>query len=230
MRFLLPSCVCLGLLGSALFSFAASDDEATPRPKKKPGAHATPSAKKKAAADTDEDAKPPATPAAVVKKKAVNGEGGTPGSTPKPKPATPDPETKPGQKGSDDPVAKPVVPDAAATTHFPAVSIASSELQSFAEQPPQVRQLIEEALALATQNLTYKFGSDDPANGGMDCSGTVAYLLRQHGFEDVPRDASSQYVWARKNGQFFAVISKKTERLRVFRSAAGRSDVLEWHL
>jgi hypothetical protein len=72
-----------------------------------------------------------------------------------------------------------------------------------------VQKLINDALDLAKLNLTYRFGSDDPASGGMDCSGAVAYLLRQQGFKDVPRDSVSQYVWARKQGQFFAVISKK---------------------
>jgi cell wall-associated NlpC family hydrolase len=72
-----------------------------------------------------------------------------------------------------------------------------------------VQKLIAGALELAKLNLVYRMGSDNPAGGGMDCSGAVSYLLREQGFKDVPRDASGQYTWARKHGQFFAVVSKK---------------------
>jgi cell wall-associated NlpC family hydrolase len=93
----------------------------------------------------------------------------------------------------------------------PNVSISTDELLGFGDQPPRVQKLIDSALQLARQNLTYTYGSADPAQGGMDCSGAIYYLLRQHGFTDVPRDASGQYVWARKNGKFYAVISKKAD-------------------
>jgi cell wall-associated NlpC family hydrolase len=91
----------------------------------------------------------------------------------------------------------------------PSASLPPTDLLGFEEQPPRVRKLITAALELAKLNLTYTPGSDDPAKGGMDCSGAVAYLLRQQGFKDVPRDAAGQYVWARTHGQFFAVLSKK---------------------
>jgi hypothetical protein len=45
----------------------------------------------------------------------------------------------------------------------------------------------------------------------MDCSGTIYYLLHSQGFRDVPRDSSGQYVWARKQGRFFAVVSTKAD-------------------
>lgn len=94
-------------------------------------------------------------------------------------------------------------------TGAPPAFIEASELKAFSDQPEKVRKLIENALALSHQGLTYKFGSDDPSTGGMDCSGSIAYLLRTEGFKDVPRDASGQYAWARKEGNFFAVVSKK---------------------
>ncbi len=93
--------------------------------------------------------------------------------------------------------------------YFPAAIIPTSEIAGFENQPPQVRSLIEAALELTKRNLTYTYGSADPGNGGMDCSGTIYYLLKQQGFSDVPRDASGQYVWARKNGLFFSVLSRK---------------------
>ncbi|HEY2342333.1 MAG TPA: NlpC/P60 family protein [Chthoniobacteraceae bacterium] len=124
---------------------------------------------------------------------------------PKAAPSEPAEKTPP---PSPPPAAEPA-PSEKGRIYYASASIPSSEIVAFADQPPRVRQLIEAALDLAKLNLTYTFGSADPANGGMDCSGAVYYLLRQQGFADVPRDASGQYVWARKHGQFFAVISRK---------------------
>ncbi len=91
--------------------------------------------------------------------------------------------------------------------HAPAATIEASQLAEFSAQPARVQQLITAALDLTKLNLTYTYGSADPAAGGMDCSGTIYYLFRSQGLKDVPRDSSSQYVWARKQGQFFAVVS-----------------------
>jgi len=93
------------------------------------------------------------------------------------------------------------------TVRAPAATIEAEQLADFAAQPPAVQQLISAALTLTKLNLTYSYGSSDPASGGMDCSGTIYHLLRSQGFKDVPRDSSSQYVWARQRGQFFAVVS-----------------------
>ncbi|MCE9609357.1 MAG: C40 family peptidase [Chthoniobacter sp.] len=127
--------------------------------------------------------------------------------TPKPKPKVerdPDPESTkktPVVEGAESPRPSEKAPRA------PAATIEPEQLEDFAEQPPAVRQLIVAALALTKLNLTYTYGSSDPASGGMDCSGTIYHLLRSQGFKDVPRDSSSQYVWARQSGQFFAVVS-----------------------
>ena len=95
--------------------------------------------------------------------------------------------------------------------HAPAATLEPSELAEFFTLPSRTQALITAALALTKLNLTYTYGSDEPAQGGMDCSGTMAYVLRSQGFKDVPRDSSSQYVWARKGGPFFAVVSKSAE-------------------
>ena len=91
--------------------------------------------------------------------------------------------------------------------HAPAATIEPSQLAEFSAQPARVQQLITAALDLTKLNLTYTYGSAEPSAGGMDCSGTIYYLFRSQGLKDVPRDSSGQYVWARKHGQFFAVIS-----------------------
>jgi cell wall-associated NlpC family hydrolase len=87
-------------------------------------------------------------------------------------------------------------------------SLRPQALQEFPDQPPQVQQLIRNALALTHQGLSYRYGSADPNSGGMDCSGFIYYVLKNAGYDAVPRDSSEQYAWARKNGEFHAVLSR----------------------
>lgn len=105
-------------------------------------------------------------------------------------------------------------------------SISSDQLEGFDSNPPAVRKLLESALALTRQNLGYKYGSADPAGGGMDCSGTIYFLLREAGLEDVPRTASDQYVWARKAGDFEAVVSRRKDSFELDELKPG--DLLFW--
>jgi hypothetical protein len=60
----------------------------------------------------------------------------------------------------------------------------------------------------------------------MDCSGFIYYVLKQNGFEDVPRDASAQYVWLRKAELFHAVLSEKGDTFEL--DALRPGDVLFW--
>ena len=106
------------------------------------------------------------------------------------------------------------------------MTIAPNELKDFDSYPPAVKKLVESSLNLAGRNLTYKYGSADPANGGMDCSGFVYYVLRESGFNDVPRDSSQQYVWVRKGGKFEAVLSKKDDSFEL--EALKPGDLLFW--
>ena len=99
------------------------------------------------------------------------------------------------------------IPESAA----PMASIKPEALREFGSQPSPVQQLIRSALGLTERNLNYKYGSADPAEGGMDCSGFIYYVLSNAGYKDVPRDSSEQYVWVRKNGDFHAVLSRSGE-------------------
>ena len=94
---------------------------------------------------------------------------------------------------------------------WPNVSLSPDAIEGFEKYPPKVRQILDAGLALTKENLGYTYGSADPANGGMDCSGFIYYVLKQNGFSDVPRDSTQQYVWVRKAGDFNAVLSRKED-------------------
>jgi cell wall-associated NlpC family hydrolase len=108
----------------------------------------------------------------------------------------------------------------------PNVAIAPEEILEYRAQPAGVRKLIESSLELARQNLTYTFGSADPAKGGLDCSGFIYYVLRQHGLTQVPRDSSGLYMWVRKAHGFRAVLSRKADSFEMDELLPG--DLLFW--
>jgi peptidoglycan DL-endopeptidase CwlO len=129
----------------------------------------------------------------------------TPTETPHPAPTA---SRSPGKKGA------------------PNATISPSEIRGYDGYPPKVRQIIEYGLDLTKQNLDYNYGSADPANGGMDCSGFIYHVLQQNGFSDVPRDSSQQYVWVRKAGNFRAVLSRHEDSFEL--DALKPGDLLFW--
>lgn len=106
------------------------------------------------------------------------------------------------------------------------VGLASSEIEGFEEYPKAVRDLLAKALALTRQNLGYRFGSSDPSLGGMDCSGTIFYLLREAGIKDVPRSSEQIYQWILKEGTL-QPINARTLESRSFDSLRP-GDLLFW--
>ena len=199
------------------FSLAAVS-ESDGKPKSKPrGGFVTPTPRPKSAKSAD-DAEPNSTTPKPRKKS-------TPSATPKAKPNETAPEKQEAKAtpAFKDEIAKPSAatppptesaagkPVASASGRAPAATLDPDDLREFAAQPARVQQLISAALELTKLNLTYTYGSADPAKGGMDCSGTMYHLLRAQGFTDVPRDSSGQYAWARKRGPFFAVVGKGAE-------------------
>lgn len=76
-------------------------------------------------------------------------------------------------------------------------SIEVEDIQNFEHYAPQIQELIRQSLALTKQNLTYTFGSADPKKGGMDCSGTIYYVLHEFGFKDVPRQSNEMAGWVK---------------------------------
>ena len=108
----------------------------------------------------------------------------------------------------------------------PNVTLSADEITGYENYPARVRQILDAGLALTNQNLGYTYGSADPANGGMDCSGFIYYLLTENGFKDVPRDSSQQYVWVRKAGNFNAVLSRHEDTFEL--DALKPGDLLFW--
>jgi cell wall-associated NlpC family hydrolase len=111
----------------------------------------------------------------------------------------------------------------------PAVEVSSlkpEDLRGFYNNPPEVQELLTAALELTERNLGYEYGSADPERGGMDCSGTIYFLLQKMGVSEVPRSASQQYVWVRKSDGFKSVVSTSVDSFEL--DALKPGDLLFW--
>lgn len=94
------------------------------------------------------------------------------------------------------------------------VSIRPTDLVEYESQPEVVKRLLEVSLSLTKKKLGYRFGSNSPDKGGMDCSGSVQCALREFGskaadteapdFETLPRSSWDFYQWAKAAGQLVA--------------------------
>ena len=124
------------------------------------------------------------------------------------------------------PAAKATAAPSGKPTSAPNATISSTEISGYEKYPAEIRKVVDLALSLTTQNLGYKYGSANPANGGMDCSGFIYYVLSQSGTRDVPRDAREQYVWVRKRGNFQAVLAHRDDTFEL--DALKPGDLLFW--
>ncbi len=75
--------------------------------------------------------------------------------------------------------------------------------------PPTLENLRASAHVLAKEGLDYKFGRDNPTQGGMDCSSTLQFLLTKLGIKDVPRTSYDQYDWLKNKKLLDDVYGKK---------------------
>src|SRR6266705_3378747 len=175
--------------------------------------------------------KPTPTPsptASAKRKKASPTPSPTPKSKSKRKKTSPTPTPGESPSATETPSASPAEsPEAGrGKKGWPNVSLSPDEIEGYEKYPPRVRQILDAGLALTKQNLGYTYGSADPANGGMDCSGFIYYVLSQNGFAHVPRDSSEQYVWVRKAGNFNAVLSRSADSFEF--DALKPGDLLFW--
>jgi peptidoglycan DL-endopeptidase CwlO len=235
LRSLLIAAICFGLniapsraeesLGTKIKKFLTATPTPTPARKhrKRPARKSTPtpsptaSPKRKKTSPTPS---PTPTPEKKAKRKKTS-PSPTPGASPTAT-ATPSPTETPEATATPSATAKP----GAQRKGAPNVTVPPEEIAGFDTYPAKVRQLLEAGLELTKQNLGYTYGSADPANGGMDCSGFIYYLLQQNGFPDVPRDSSQQYVWVRKAGNFNAVLSRREDSFEL--DALKPGDLLFW--
>ena len=192
---------------------------------------------------------PTPTPAPTRKHRKLSTKKASPTASPRRKKTSPTPSPSPTpktkskhKKGSPTPTATPEespvpspteTPSPSRSPHLatekrgaPNVTLSPDEIADYDGYPPKVRQILDAGLALTKQNLGYTYGSADPANGGMDCSGFIYYLLTENGFKDVPRDSSQQYVWVRKAGNFNAVLSRHEDTFEL--DALKPGDLLFW--
>ena len=194
----------------------------------------TPHKRKKAATTKKESASPSPTPSR--KKKSVSP---SPSASPTPKPKrkssptpepseTPSPTPEPSETPSSTPSLSPTATAAPekGKRGAPNATLSPEAISGFENYPSKVQQLLNSALELTTRNLDYKYGSADPGNGGMDCSGFVYFVLKQNGVDGVPRDSSEQYIWLRRAGKFEPVVSQKDDSFEFDNLKPG--DLLFW--
>jgi hypothetical protein len=90
-------------------------------------------------------------------------------------------------------------------------SLSPEEISEYDSQPEGIRKLIRESLALTRKNLTYLYGSNSPKRGGMDCSGTVQYILKSQNLSDTPRQADQIHEWSMQSGTLREVTALSLE-------------------
>jgi cell wall-associated NlpC family hydrolase len=208
----------------------------TPKPSETPEKSPSPKKKKTPATPTPSATPEPTTSSSPKKKKSSpspSPESSPSASKKKKRKASPTPSSSP----EESPSASPSATGSPSETPKPSASaspkkkgapatISASQISGYDNYPENVRKMIDTALELTTRNLDYKYGSADPASGGMDCSGFVSYVLAQSGVRDVPRDSSQQYVWVRKAGTFRAVNSRHDDTFELEELVPG--DLLFW--
>jgi len=197
----------------------------TPKPTATPEKSPSPSPskkKKKASASPTPAERPEPSPSASPKKKRKS----SPSPTPSPA-ESPEPSLSPtATPGADETPSVTPSPSPSGKKKGAPATVATKDISGYENYPPHVRKITDTALELTTRNLDYKYGSADPASGGMDCSGFVFYVLTQNGVPDVPRDSSQQYVWLRKEGNFKAVNSRHEDTFELDELVPG--DLLFW--
>jgi len=105
-------------------------------------------------------------------------------------------------------------------------SIKPAELREFASCSPQVKAIINYSLDLTKKKLRYQYGSNNPKEGGMDCSGTVQHILSHLGYE-APRQCNTLYLWVQKSGNLTEVSGPKSLSDKKF-SRLQPGDLLFW--
>jgi peptidoglycan DL-endopeptidase CwlO len=219
----------LAMLFSAVRPAPAAEESLGTKIKKILAPTPTPTPTRKHRKSSAKKASPTPSPTASAKRKKASP---TPSPTPKSKSKrkkaslTPTPTESPSVTETPSASPEETPEPARGKKGWPNVSLSPDQIANYDSYSPKVKQIIDAGLALTKQNLGYTYGSADPKDGGMDCSGFIYYVLQQNGFPDVPRDSSQQYVWVRKAGNFNAVLSRKEDSFELDNLKPG--DLLFW--
>lgn len=104
--------------------------------------------------------------------------------------------------------------------------VADINLANYQAYSSSQQELVNNAFKLNQLHLRYVFGSDDPRHHGMDCSGTINYLLKSENMCDIPRRSDELYQWTRNNGTFYPVDSNDFSSYEFSKLQPG--DLLFW--
>jgi hypothetical protein len=99
-------------------------------------------------------------------------------------------------------------------------------IEGYDDYPEEIKKLITKAALLTQMNLTYLYGSANPARGGMDCSGTIYHLLSHNTGAVIPRDANGLYEWVKTKGKLHHV--SRSDLLSSQFSQLKPGDLLFW--
>jgi len=107
--------------------------------------------------------------------------------------------------------------------------ITGTDLKEYPTLTGTRKKIVDEALALAAREtwLRYRFGSAEPASGGLDCSGAVYFLLQQAGVQP-PRSSAAQYLWVKNRGTLKEVPASATSTGDASLKALQPGDLLFW--
>jgi len=77
--------------------------------------------------------------------------------------------------------------------------LTGTDLKEYPDLTGVRKRIVDESLELAARDewLKYIFGSADPENGGLDCSGSVYYVFQEAGLEP-PRTSAAQFLWVKE--------------------------------
>lgn len=190
----------------------------TPKPQPSPEKSPSPAKKRKSKATDDSTAAEESTPQTKTSSKKKHRSAPTPSpaesATPSQTPESNEPSSSP-------------TPTAATTKKKGApATIEASQIVGYQDYPANVQKILDASLDLTKRNLDYTYGSADPGNGGMDCSGFIYYVLTHNNVQNVPRDSAQQYLWVRKTGIFKAVNSRHEDTFELDELVPG--DLLFW--
>lgn len=107
--------------------------------------------------------------------------------------------------------------------------ISPGDLKEYSTLSGPRKRIVDEALKLAAEDtwLRYTFGSADPENGGLDCSGSVYYVFQEAGLQP-PRTSAAQFIWVRNAKALTEVPATETKLDSAIFTKLTPGDLLFW--